>query len=229
MTPQLVVADLVRHLLSEVERDRSVAPCFQRRSDARELWRSLLFAILSSQVRVSTATKAADYILSDIPFFGCNDVTRTEVYRRTLQILRSEGIRHRFPNAKANQIADSWFAFGQLSKNLYAYLDSFSSEKNARAAVSKLFPGLGIKQASMFLRDIGYSDRLCVIDTHILWYCSRLAGRKLSTLTPKRYEELEEYLLGESTRLNVPPNTLDTVIWTAVRTFKAAQCTMRFA
>jgi N-glycosylase/DNA lyase len=113
--------------------------------------------------------------------------------------------------------------------SLYNYLDTFRTETDAREAITQLFPGVGLKQASMFLRDIGYADRLCIIDTHLLWYCGQMGKGCQGTLTPKKYIEVENYLLGQSDELGVSPKILDSAIWVAVTTFKAQQCTMQFA
>lgn len=226
MTPRLILSDLVSHLLNEVGRDSTVVPKNERLGHARDTWRSLLFCILSSQVRVVVANRAVETIISAVPFFT-ESLAVSEVYQYTKRILRDD-VGYRFYDVKAKQVADSWFAFAQLGEDLYAYLDSFDSEEEAREAVARLFPGLGMKQASMFLRDVGFSSRLCIIDTHVLWYCSQILAELPKTLSPKRYLELESFLLGESDKWGVAPNVFDSVVWAAARAFKARQCTMQF-
>lgn len=228
MTPRFILSDLVSHLLAEIERDVSVAPQFQRFDKASGAWRSLVFCILSSQVRVSMANNALRAVLDQVPFFE-DGLSCSEVYSRVKRVLQDDKVRYRFPDAKARQISHSWFAFAQLGDGLYPFLDSFADEKKARAAVAALFPGLGMKQASMFLRDIGYSDRLCIVDTHILWYCSHVGSALTGALTTKRYIEIENYLLAESDRRGVSPGIFDSVVWVAARALKANQCMMQFA
>jgi N-glycosylase/DNA lyase len=228
MTPKLIVTDLIRHLLNEIERDPSVAPKFDRLSDVKAIWQSLLFCVLSSQVRATVAVRAVSCILSDVPFFQ-EKLSSVDVYHQTKRILQRRDVGYRFPEVRSRQVADSWFAFAQVKDDFYAYLDSFSAESEARLSVSARFPGLGLKQASMFLRDVGYSDRLCVIDTHILWYCSRVHSLPQSALTPRRYLEIEKYLLEASDAFGVSANIFDSAVWTAVKTFRSRQCTMQFA
>lgn len=228
MTPQVIIADLVNHLLSEIDRDPSVAPRFDRLSGVDAIWSSLLFCILSSQVRATVAGSVTQRVMKEIPFFD-ERVSSVDVYRLAREILKRPDVRYRFPEARSKQIANSWFAFAQIKDDFYSYLDSFSDERDARLAIADRFSGLGLKQASMFLRDVGYSARLCVIDTHILWYCSLMFSSSQGALTTKRYLELEELLLDRSDTFGVAPNAFDTVIWAAVKTLKGRQCTMQFA
>jgi N-glycosylase/DNA lyase len=228
MTPQVVISDLISHLLNEIDRDPSVAPRFERCSSVRDVWGSLLFCILSSQVRAATATSAVQVILAEVPFFEEN-LSSVDVYNKLGLILRRSDVRHRFPETRSKQIASSWFAFAQIKDEFYGYLDSFSAEKDARVAVADRFSGLGFKQASMFLRDIGYSARLCVIDTHILWYCERMSSPLRGALTTRRYLEIEEYLLETADTFRIAPNIFDSAVWAAVKTFKGRQCMMQFA
>jgi N-glycosylase/DNA lyase len=228
MMPQYVIADLVFHLLQALDSDPTMAPSYSRLDDGKEIWHNLIFCILSSQVRTDTAARAAKCVLQTVPFFQ-EVISLRDVYRMTKTVLAKKELGYRFPNGRASQIAHSWFAFAQMKDALYEYLDTFCNETAAREAVKELFPGLGLKQASMFLRNIGYSYRLCIIDTHVLWYCARMGQSFSGTLTPKRYVQVEEYLLQQSDELGVEPNMFDMAIWAAVTAFKARSCTMQFA
>src|ERR1700676_3439377 len=108
MNPKYIIHDLVLHLLSAVDFDPSIGPNFTRLANTQDVWRSLLFCILSSQVRTSSAAKATNCILTEIPFFG-HKVSSTEVYEQSKNILTKGG--YRFPDGRARQIGDSWFAY----------------------------------------------------------------------------------------------------------------------
>jgi N-glycosylase/DNA lyase len=73
--------------------------------------------------------------------------------------------------------------------------------------------GLGMKESSHFLRNVGYKD-LAIIDFHIVDLLERekLIERP-KTITPKKYLEIEETLtkLGEKTSLNLAE--LDLYLW----------------
>jgi N-glycosylase/DNA lyase len=228
LTPQRIIVDLIIHLLETIDRDPSIAPAFSRLSNKKDVWRHLLFCILSSQVKTSSAVRATHRVLSEVPFFD-EKIATSDVYDRAKNILGREHVRYRFPDHRSRNIAHSWFAFAQMEHDLYNYLESFNNEAAAREWITQLFPGLGLKQASMFLRDIGYSFRLCIVDTHILWYCSCLGHPSERPITRKKYVEVEDFVLRQSDNLGVSPNVFDTVVWVAVKTFKANQCSMQFA
>ena len=80
---------------------------------------------------------------------------------------------------KARQIAHAWFAFAQIRWDYFSYLGSFPSELRARDAVVETFPGLGLKQTSMLLRDIGYSKSLAIIESHIIWYLNEVHAAEI--------------------------------------------------
>jgi N-glycosylase/DNA lyase len=73
--------------------------------------------------------------------------------------------------------------------------------------------GLGMKESSHFLRNIGYKD-LAIIDFHIVDLLERekLIERP-KTITPKKYLEIEQILaeLGKKTNLNLAE--LDLYLW----------------
>jgi N-glycosylase/DNA lyase len=178
-------------------------------------------------VKTCTAVRATESVLDSVPFFTVM-ISSGEIYERAKIALTRREVGYRFPDARSRQIANSWFPFAQIIDQLYDFLDQFSTETAARAAVTRLFPGLGLRQASMFLRDIGYSARRCIIDTHLLWYCSKMGEDVRGALTPKRYLQIESYLLDTADRLQVAPNVFDSAVWVAVTSYKARQCTMQF-
>jgi N-glycosylase/DNA lyase len=74
--------------------------------------------------------------------------------------------------------------------------------------------GLGMKEASHFLRNIGYGD-YAIIDFHIvdLLLKNNLIKKKFKTLTKKTYLELEGILkkIADKTKLNLAE--LDLYLW----------------
>jgi len=72
--------------------------------------------------------------------------------------------------------------------------------------------GLGMKESSHFLRNIGLGDNLAILDVHILkWLESR--GKKIKTLTPKIYLELESDFINFSNELGLKSAELDITLW----------------
>ena len=100
-----------------------------------------------------------------------------------------------------------------LKDSIKSELGKFENEILMRDWIVKNLKGLGMKEASHFLRNIGYND-VAIIDKHII---NILVNEGLierpKTLTPKKYIEIENTLreLGEKTNLNL--GELDLYLW----------------
>ena len=70
---------------------------------------------------------------------------------------------HRFPNARTKFIIDARNKLNEIEK----ILSSSISEQEKREWFVKNINGLGMKEASHFLRNIGY-ENLAIIDFHII-------------------------------------------------------------
>jgi N-glycosylase/DNA lyase len=118
---------------------------------------------------------------------------------------------HRFPNARAKYVV-----LAQPHKdNLKEILQTFPDEILAREWIVQNIKGIGMKEASHFLRNIGYKN-LAIIDFHIVDILSKhdlIEKPKNKSLTPKKYIEIENVLreLSNLTRLNL--GELDLYLW----------------
>ena len=127
--------------------------------------------------------------------------------------------RYRFYNTKADQLARSWIVF-QSEGGLRSLIDGFEQDQDARAWLVHCAPGLGPKQASMFLRDIGFSQDLAVLDRHILDYMALVGlhsagARNVAGLG--RYRKLEDQLRVHASDLGYSLGDLDRAIWVVMR------------
>jgi N-glycosylase/DNA lyase len=138
------------------------------------------------------------------------------------QFLCSSGINYRFPKIRAQQIALCWFPFCQVKDEYQEYVCSFANEELARSDIVGKFPGIGLKQASMFLRNIGACKNLSVVDVHVLYYLKTCHGWEVEQLTPKRYLEAEEIMRADALCHGLELNIFDTVVWSAARALKRA-------
>src|SRR5437773_34725 len=114
--------------------------------------------------------------------------------------------RTRFHNHKAAYIVrarDRFFppAGPILGKSL----DGFVDPKGARAWLVREVDGLGWKEASHFLRNIGRGDGLAILDRHILRNLMRhgVIGRMPTSLTPNRYTRIVEISPGEGPGIRI--------------------------
>ena len=93
---------------------------------------------------------------------------------------------HRFHNNKSKYIVEA-----RKYKNIKDLLQNLN-DKEAREFLVKNIKGLGYKEASHFLRNVGYSN-LAIIDRHILrfLYKEKLIKKIPKTVTHKKYLEYE--------------------------------------
>jgi len=85
----------------------------------------------------------------------------------------------------------------------------------ARKWLVKNVKGLGFKEASHFLRNIGFYEDIAILDRHIL-RCLETLGvidKMPKTLTEKRYLKIERKMRKFSKNVNVPMHYLDFVFW----------------
>jgi N-glycosylase/DNA lyase len=83
--------------------------------------------------------------------------------------------------------------------------------------------GFGPKQASLFLRRIGFSSELAILDTHILDYLKIARGiaPKLSTLSSiMGYEKIEHEFVNIAAEFNHIVGNVDLAVWVTMRVAK---------
>jgi len=111
---------------------------------------------------------------------------------------------HRFYNNKAKYIV-----LARQYKNIKNHLSGLTGSQ-AREFVVNNIKGLGYKESSHFLRNVGYED-FAIIDRHIIKFLHRnnFIKEVPVTITKKLYLELEDILKGYKISLN----KLDLMIW----------------
>ncbi len=116
---------------------------------------------------------------------------------------------HRFYRKRAEFIV-----LARKYKNIKNILSKFNSEFEMREFLVKNIKGLGYKEASHFLRNVGF-DNVAIIDRHILnVLCTYGYLKEIpKTLTRKRYLEIEKILKDISKRVNLKLSELDLILW----------------
>jgi len=114
---------------------------------------------------------------------------------------------YRFPN-RAPCIVKS----AQMKQEIHTALHSLKGDELRDWFVCTI-PGLGYKEASHFLRNIGF-DNYAIIDSHIL---DLLARHQIisqpKTLTKKRYLEIEQILFDIARKTHLTLAELDLYLW----------------
>lgn len=94
-------------------------------------------------------------------------------------------------------------------------IDSFKSNFDRREWLVENVKGLGYKEASHFLRNIGYGDDIAILDRHILknLVISNIIDEIPKSITKKRYLDMEQKMTIFSKKHKIPMDHLDFVLW----------------
>ena len=167
------------------------------RNSSNEIFQELCFCILTANFNAEKSIRIQKEI-------GNGFLTLSE--GELAEKLKELG--HRFPNARTRYILDS----RKYNESLKEIIHS-SKDKSIREWLVKNIKGLGYKESSHFLRNIGFDD-LAIIDFHIV---DILVEHKLikrpKVITKTRYLEIESTLREIAGKSNLNLAELDLYLW----------------
>ncbi|MEN6318927.1 MAG: DNA lyase [Syntrophaceae bacterium] len=132
---------------------------------------------------------------------------------------KNTGRRYRFPTLRAHQIAKTMENIYSRHGSLKCILNNCALASKARGQLVRTALGIGPKQASLFLRNIGYTDDLAILDVHVLRYMAMrgMTNLKSPPSSLNAYEKTENCLLEHSLGLGFTIGCLDQAIWVTMR------------
>lgn len=160
------------------------------------LFKELCFCILTANFNAERGIKIQNEVGN-----GFMKLSEAELAKK----LKDLG--HRFPNARAKYIVEARSVKNQLKEILS------NGDEKAREFLAENVKGLGYKEASHFLRNIGFKN-LAIIDFHILDVLEEhKIIEKPKCLSKSKYLEIENKLseLAKSLGLNLAE--LDLYLW----------------
>jgi len=181
--------------------------CFRAagRRGGRKLFRELSFCILTPQSRARSCDQAINALAEKGLLFK-GDASK---------ISRVLSKHTRFHNNKAKYLV---LAREKYRSRGFSQLadDTFSgSEKEARERLVKGVKGLGMKEASHYLRNVGRGETVAILDRHILKNlvsCGAIPSVPKS-ITKKKYLEMERKMEKFCQRVKIPLSHLDLLFW----------------
>lgn len=185
----------------------------KRISEFRNIWEEadndflfteLAFCLFTPQSSARQCWKAVNILLEkDLLFSG-----GWEEISREINIVR-------FRNNKAKYLIEARGKFCTDDMGLRECLDMKSDQFEKRAWLVKNVKGMGFKEASHFMRNIGIGDKLAILDRHILKNMKLLGviDDIPESITEKVYLELEKKLSDFSKNSKIPMEHLDFVLW----------------
>ncbi len=116
---------------------------------------------------------------------------------------------YRYPKTRAKYIVEA----RKYKDTLKTLFKSFKDDYEIREWLIKNVRGFGYKEASHFLRNIGYTN-FAIIDFHIVNLLEKYGLiKKPKRLTKRKYLEIENLLRKIAERLNLSLAELDLYLW----------------
>jgi N-glycosylase/DNA lyase len=132
-------------------------------------------------------------------------------------------VRPRFKNRLASLLTTTIAEVYGNARSIRDLLGFAKTAKEAREALIQNVWGFGPKQASLFLRRVGYCSDLAVLDVHVLDYLRLTRG---VTLTPSRlgrlpfYEKIEDTFREVAAEFGYSLGCVDLATWLTMRVAK---------
>ena len=182
-----------------------------RLGDFRQIWEKatdeklfieLVFCLLTPQSKAKTCWKAVQRLSRK---FMISEGEPCQIQEELFGV--------RFNRRKAEYICLARKTFS--TSPLRTTLNEFNSPFEAREWLVENVLGLGYKEASHFLRNIGLGEDLAILDRHILKNLVLLGVIKEvpSTLSRKTYLDIERKMTEFSKDAGIPMGKLDLLLW----------------
>lgn len=161
----------------------------------------LCFCICTPQSSAINAEKVVNK-LKEIDFFN-NDINPVEVLSNREHYIR-------FHNQKSKRLIEAKEKYSHLITILNENIDS----REKREKIVSLIKGIGYKEASHFLRNIGYRN-LAIIDRHLLKNLLKcgVINEIPKSINRQKYTEIENKFEQFSKAVGIPMDELDLLFW----------------
>ncbi|MBI3930435.1 MAG: N-glycosylase/DNA lyase [Chloroflexi bacterium] len=177
-----------------------------------------------------------DDLFAEVAYCICTPQTSFDKCQMAIDELKGKGLlfsgteelisfflkknRVRFHNRKAKFIAEARAKLYEIGcaydiRELITELLSMSQQKGREYLWKINISGLGMKESSHFLRNIGHGDDLAILDRHILRKLHEFGviGEELMTVTPKEYVTIEGKMKQWAKQVGIPLGELDLLLW----------------
>jgi N-glycosylase/DNA lyase len=190
---------------------------FDRSFERMTLFRQLVQALVSSRVRWETATGIADDLIA---FCGAGTLSAPgHSVNANRHLIRMIVARHRHP-AKIEKWLCSLLC--RPNPTLYEALQMLTSDLDEHALrneMVRLVDGLGPKQSSLLLRNMGRGRTIAILDRHVLRFMALmgLTPRSENVADIRSYERVEQIFLDYARLRSFSADTFDLAIWIVMR------------
>jgi len=170
-----------------------------RYGSEKDIFTELVFCLLTPQSKAQSCWETVETLLNkNLLLEGNEDQISKELSRV------------RFRYKKAGYIVEARKHFPLRGK-----IKKFSNIYDTRDWLVQNVKGMGYKEASHFLRNIGFGEELAILDRHILKNLKFLGviDEVPHSLPRKKYFEIEKKMKKFSEKIKIPMCHLDLVLW----------------
>ncbi|MDP2974232.1 MAG: N-glycosylase/DNA lyase [Candidatus Diapherotrites archaeon] len=174
-------------------------------SSPQTLFEELAFCMLTPQSKAFSCDQAIEELKQrNLLFTGGVLRIRDVLSRKT-----------RFHNKKAVYLVGAREKFASNNFALLKKITFEGSEQHARGILLREVKGIGWKEASHYLRNLGRGKSIAILDRHILKNLVKYGAiRGLpKSLTAKRYLEIERRMSLFCKKIGIPMSHLDLLFW----------------
>ena len=174
--------------------------------DDKRIFSELAFCLCTPQTKASAGDLAVKRMVADNSLF-------TDKWEQLQPHLAKAGVR--FSNNKSRYIVEAreFFSRNQVM-NIKSKLNT-SDIVGLRNWLADNVKGLGMKEASNFLRNIGFGKDLAILDRHILRNMVKyeIIPETPKTISKKTYLEMEEVLRKFAKSSSIGMDEIDLLFW----------------
>lgn len=192
----------------------------------QEIVHELLLCILGSGVRYEVAVSYAMKITS----CKCLNLKNKNMIEEDISSILNNEVenywggksykRYRYPNARASYISSCYCNITKEFDSFKNFLNNNYSPSELRRIIVRNCPGIGPKQASHFLKNVGYSNELAILDRHIIKYMEMVDSTSVSIYQLGRldnYEDIELRFINVVKNFQHPIAIVDQAMWFIMR------------
>ena len=202
--PEKIIG-IYRSILPEITTRLNEFEHIWKKGNEEEIFTELVFCIMTPQSKARSCWQSVQLLQEkDLLFNG-------EAHR-----IANEINRVRFRNNKSRYIVE---ARSLLQENggvsLRSRINGFGDVFQARSWLVTNIKGIGYKESSHFLRNIGLGVDLAILDRHILKNLKRFGviDGIPKALTEKKYLEIEQRMTAFTETMKIPMHHLDLLLW----------------
>ena len=171
-----------------------------------EIFVELIFCILTPQSKAKSCWLAVSNLIKKKLLMKANK------HRISKELIGKV----RFHNQKAERIINARMFFS-INGEIFikSKISQFNDIFSARDWIVENVKGIGYKESSHFLRNIGSGENIAILDRHILRNLESLGiiQKIPKSISKKKYFEIEEDMRKFSKKVKIPLSHLDIVMW----------------